>query len=250
MIVLGIETAGPRGSVALLRDDAEPLEVTFPATGRLGAEMTPAIRRLLKQAGLKGDQVPDLVAVDTGPGSYTGLRIGIAAAKGLAFAWSRPLVGVTVVEALSAEALAVVARAAAGERARAVAAQAPFERILCALDASRGEVYAASYARSENRVSPEGAGALVDSALLAATIQPRTFVVGDAAPGFADSGRGIVAADPDLAWPTATRIARIGRRMQLEGYRQDALGLAPTYYRPNEAEEQRRKRARASSRGA
>lgn len=224
MIVLGIETAGPHGSVALRLATDEVHQVDFTASGRLGAELAPAIKRLLAAHGLGPGSPPDLVAVDVGPGSYTGLRIGIAAAKGLAFAWSRPLVGVSAVDALRSMA-------------------PPSERVVCALDASRGEVYAASFSRSGGKVREERAPGLCELASLGASLPGPAVVVGDAASALADPSRGIVVADPEVAWPTATRIAALGHRFYMEGVRQDPLYLAPTYYRPNEAEEQRRKRS-------
>lgn len=225
MIVLGIETAGTHGSVAILRPDAAPREVRFQASKRLGADLAPAIQRLLKEAGLGPNTPPDLVAVDTGPGSYTGLRIGLAAAKGLAFAWSRPLVGVPTVEALGAQG----AELREGET-----------RVLCALDASRGEIYAAVYERRKGELRLVRPGSLIAPERLNEELTSPTLVVGNAAAGFADAARGIVSAE--LTWPSAARIAHLGQQRYLDGARDDALDMCPIYYRPNEAEEQRRKR--------
>lgn len=227
MIVLGIETAGPRGSAALLFPEAPPQEVEFPASRRLGADLGPTIMRLLKAHGFGPNRPPDLIAVDVGPGSYTGLRIGLAAAKALAFAWSRPLLGVSATDAISAEVL---------DR------EAP-EHLLCALDASRGQVYASLYSHRGGHTRREREGGLYDPQALGATLPGATLVVGNAAATLVDEARGIVAAPAELAWPTATRIAHVGRRLYVDGARQDPLTLSPTYYRPNEAEEQRRKRS-------
>src|SRR5437588_5497338 len=121
VIVLGIETSGPRGGVALLTESGCE-ERRFDTRRSLGAELAPAIQALLDKAGLGPENPPDLVAVDLGPGSYTGLRVGLAAAKGLAFAWGRPLVGVRLVDALARQA-------------------PPGKKVVCALDAQRGEVW-------------------------------------------------------------------------------------------------------------
>lgn len=218
MIVLGIETAGPRGSVALLRADQPPRLIEFQSSRRLGAELAPAIQRLLKEAQLGADSPPDLVAVDTGPGSYTGLRIGLAAAKGLAFAWGRPLIGVPAVDA--------------------IAAQAPrdAERVLCALDASRGQIYTVLFTGG----APNQA-TLQDAEVLCASLTEPTFAIGDAASQL-QGVPGVQVAPPELAWPDALRIAEAAWRLHLAGTRHDALRLSPIYYRPSEAEEQRRKR--------
>ena len=103
MIVLGIETAGDKGSVALVEPDAlggpRVTQVVIESSRQLGAELAPTIQRLLRAAGLGPSRTPDLVAVDTGPGSYTGLRIGLAAAKALCWRFGLPLVGVDHVQA-------------------------------------------------------------------------------------------------------------------------------------------------------
>ncbi|MBX3470399.1 MAG: tRNA (adenosine(37)-N6)-threonylcarbamoyltransferase complex dimerization subunit type 1 TsaB [Planctomycetes bacterium] len=226
MIVLGIETAGPHGSVALLEPDARGgarvVQTVLTATRQLGAELAPTIQRMLRAAGLGPRRPPDLVAVDTGPGSYTGLRIGLAAAKGLAFAWGRPLLGVPCVDAL--EALAP-----------------PGERVVCALDASRGQVYAATFLRTPEGVVREQAAGLHDPAILRQALARPAVVVGDAAAQVSDEAAGLVAA-PDVRWPTAEQVAALAYARFARGERQDALRLCPIYFHLNEAEEQRRKR--------
>ena len=223
MIVLAIETAGPRGGVALLRDEGAPRELVLEAARSVGAELAPSIKRLLREAGL-GARTPDLVAVDVGPGSYTGLRIGIAAAKGLAFAWRCPLLGVSATDALAA---------AAGPEA---------ERAVVALDASRGEVWAARYARREGALALEGEPGLCDPAALQGALPRPTLLLGDAWAQVVDPARGLLAPSTPRDWPTALDVARLARERHLAGQRQDPLRLAPVYYRANEAEEQRRKR--------
>ncbi|MBL4845301.1 MAG: tRNA (adenosine(37)-N6)-threonylcarbamoyltransferase complex dimerization subunit type 1 TsaB [Planctomycetes bacterium] len=223
--MLGIETAGPVGSLALLLANGEQRLVEFAAAGKLGAELAPTVQRLLKDAGLGPNSPPDLVVVDTGPGSYTGLRIGLAAAKGLAFAWSRPLIGISAPEALSTH------------------ADQAHPRVLCAMDASRGEVWAALFQRRpDGRLDLVEPGELYTPAVLAKRLTSPTWVVGDAAQAVADDARGIVVSN-EPEWPNALQVAELGRRRFMAGARDEALRMCPTYYRPNEAEEQRRKRS-------
>lgn len=225
MIVLGIETAGTQGSVALVEPDAiggpRVTQVVIESSRQLGAELAPTIQRLLRAAGLGPSRTPDLVAVDVGPGSYTGLRIGLAAAKGLAFAWGRPLLGVPALEGLEA-------------------AAPPGGRVVCALDASRGQVYAATFLRTPDGLAREQAPGLFDPAILRKSIAGPAIVVGDAADALADPEAGLVAAGP--RWPTAERIALLAYARFASGERQDALRLCPIYFHLNEAEEKRRKR--------
>ena len=221
MIVLGIETAGARGGVALLRDGQPPREVVLEGSRILGAELAPTIKRLLREAN--PGRAPDLIAVDVGPGSYTGLRIGIAAAKGLAFAWGCPLLGVGAADALAA-------------------ATPDVERALVVFDASRGEVWAARYQRREGTLALEGEPTLCAPAALEAGAARPSVVLGDAAAQVVDPARGLLPASPGRDWPSALEVARLARERHMGGERQDALRVAPIYFRPNEAEEQRRKR--------
>jgi len=133
MLVLGLDTTGRLGSVALVRDGAA-------AGTRLGDPARPHAQRLpgeilalLEEQGLQPSDV-DVFAVAAGPGSFTGLRIGIAAIQGLAFATRRPVVGVSALEALAH---------AAGQGAAAGASC----RLGVWMDAQRDEVFAAIYER-------------------------------------------------------------------------------------------------------
>ena len=99
MLVLGIETAGDVGGVALWREGEVPFELRFPARRRHAERLAPAVRALLAEAGASPADL-GLIAVDIGPGSFTGVRIGIAFAKGMAQALGVPMAGVRQTEAL------------------------------------------------------------------------------------------------------------------------------------------------------
>ncbi|MEX1141747.1 MAG: tRNA (adenosine(37)-N6)-threonylcarbamoyltransferase complex dimerization subunit type 1 TsaB [Thermoleophilaceae bacterium] len=129
MNVLGIDTSTAASAVCVLRDDGEAFE-HMPAAERLTAppghasELMPAVARCLEQAGLDWQEV-DAIAVGVGPGAFTGLRIGVATARALAHAHGAELRPVSSLVAL--------------------AAGAPDERVLAAIDARRGELFAALY---------------------------------------------------------------------------------------------------------
>lgn len=98
-MVLGIETAGAQGGVALLSPRGEH-EVVVPL-GRNGGEALPvAVEALLGLARAKREEI-QLIAVDIGPGSFTGVRIGVAFAQGMGQALHVPVVGVRQTEALA-----------------------------------------------------------------------------------------------------------------------------------------------------
>lgn len=97
MNVLAIETSTLTGSVALLSEGKVRGEITLSVSVQHSERLMPTIERLLQDT----DSPIDLFAVATGPGSFTGLRIGIAAALGLALAAGKPVVGISTLEGLA-----------------------------------------------------------------------------------------------------------------------------------------------------
>jgi len=93
MLTLGIDTAGEQGAVGLCRGSEGLSALNFVATLQHGEKLLPAIEVILHWSGVHRDDL-ELIAVSTGPGSFTGLRIGMAIAKGLAHSLDVPLVGV------------------------------------------------------------------------------------------------------------------------------------------------------------
>lgn len=144
-LLLALESSGRTPSVALLRGEQVLAEVEG-RPGRSGAEsLLPGIDAVLRRAGLELDAV-QAFAVSIGPGSFTGLRVGVATLKGLAFDNRRPVVPVA--------SLAALARGAALEAAQS---DAP---VVALADARRGEVYAAGWrithaGRRARAVEPE-----------------------------------------------------------------------------------------------
>jgi tRNA threonylcarbamoyladenosine biosynthesis protein TsaB len=132
LTILALDTTTRPGSAALLRD-GRAVEVAIGDPTRTHGEQLPAVlMTLVDRHGLKLRDV-DLYAVAAGPGSFTGLRIGIACVQGLALANDRPVVAVSVLEALAI---------AGGTRD----AMPPDETVAVWMDAQRGEVFAALYA--------------------------------------------------------------------------------------------------------
>lgn len=134
MVILALDTTTRAGSVTLMRDDTL-LDLFVGAAERTHATRLPG--DLTDRLALHGLSLPDvdLFAVAIGPGSFTGLRIGIATVQGLAFAGNRPVAGVSALDAL-AESARLEAVVAGRDRPTVVAAW---------MDAQRGEVYAALY---------------------------------------------------------------------------------------------------------
>ena len=100
-IWLGIDTTTSLGSVALTSKENLISEIVLPVTGFHSEKLLPAIEQLLDRAKLPGEELAG-IAVSLGPGSYTGLRIGLASATGLSDGWGVPLKGVSTLRVLAA----------------------------------------------------------------------------------------------------------------------------------------------------
>lgn len=128
MLLLGVDTSGKYGSIALARCDGEncsALEVVPLLGGTFSAQLVPQIAALLEKHGFSKHEIGGF-AVATGPGSFTGLRVGLAAIKALAEVLQGPIAGVSLLEA------AAWASSVAGS-------------VLSVMDAGRGEAFAGRY---------------------------------------------------------------------------------------------------------
>jgi tRNA threonylcarbamoyladenosine biosynthesis protein TsaB len=144
--ILAFDTATGATTVAL-RDPADGLELELrddPPTGERPGHVTrllPMIGDLLEQAG-SGWEAVELIAVGVGPGTFTGLRIGIATARALAWAREIPLVGISSLQALATGAT-TAGEGRDGGRA-----------VLALIDARRGEAFAAAWRGSDRELDP------------------------------------------------------------------------------------------------
>ncbi|HCF92588.1 MAG TPA: tRNA (adenosine(37)-N6)-threonylcarbamoyltransferase complex dimerization subunit type 1 TsaB, partial [Firmicutes bacterium] len=101
MRILAVDSSSMTGSVAILEDDRLIAECALSLQRTHSERLMPAIDWLFNQSGLSVDQI-DLFAASTGPGSFTGLRIGLGTVKGLAFALHKPAIGVSTLMGLAA----------------------------------------------------------------------------------------------------------------------------------------------------
>jgi tRNA threonylcarbamoyladenosine biosynthesis protein TsaB len=137
MLILGVDTSGKDGSIALVRFQAgqeRTLEIVPLEGGTFSAQLIPQISQLLKQHNLTKSDIDAFAAV-SGPGSFTGLRVGLAAIKALAEILQKPIAAVSLLEAV----------------ARSTAAPG---RVLAVLDAGRGDFYCGEYEFSGNLSHP------------------------------------------------------------------------------------------------
>jgi len=158
MILLAIDTSGKDGSLALARvpdglapaqaasSGIEIVEVMPLEGGTFSAQLVPQISALLEKHGLSKNDI-DAFAAATGPGSFTGLRVGLAAIKALAEVLQKPIAAVSRLEAMAYE-LALAGRTLTEE-------SSPIDRIALALDASRGEVFLGEAEYDEGEALPK-----------------------------------------------------------------------------------------------
>lgn len=189
MLCLGLDTALGACSVALAGAEG-PIARRFElrTTGHAEA-LAPMADALMREAGAAFADLTR-IAVTTGPGTFTGQRIGLAFARGLALALKIPCIGITTLEAMAA-----AARAAH-----------PGRTVLVAVDARRGEVYAQTFGADG---AGEGQPALLALEALAGRIDPGTVLAGSAAETLSHHG-GLLSAirQPDAAFVAALSVAR------------------------------------------
>jgi tRNA threonylcarbamoyladenosine biosynthesis protein TsaB len=237
MRVLALDTTAAAGSIALVDDDHIVDEQSGDGSRTHGERLPGELLSLLERHRLTLNAV-DLFAVAAGPGSFTGLRIGIATVQGLAFATGRPVVAVSALEAL--------AQIATGEAA-------PGAVVGALVDAHRGEVFAALFRSTAAALfSPERLvpldGPLVDRAasILARWTDRNTapeWLIGD---GIASARDAIVQTSGLRTLPTPRLAGAIGRMAAVAAGRGQTMtpgAIQPLYVRRPDAEVARDRRA-------
>ncbi len=218
MLLLALDTATEKGSLALVAGDRVLMEYSLESPNAYLTCLMPGVAAILRDAGKEAADL-DAVAVSTGPGNFTGLRIGLATAKTLAWSLGRPLVPVSTLEVL--------------------AAQCPFQPhpIGVVMDAKRGEVFWGLFRCPEDWPQMlEGPRRLPVGELPARLPKP-VLLTG---PGL-DAHREtltrllppeITLAPPELRLPRAATLARLARRRLELGLTANPAQLIPTYLRP------------------
>jgi tRNA threonylcarbamoyladenosine biosynthesis protein TsaB len=219
MLLIAIDTSGRNGSVALCRGDADSFEVLELSTldgGTYSARLMPTIADLLDRSRVTKSQLDGLVVVD-GPGSFTGLRVGLSTVKALCEVLGKPLAAVSMLEALA------VTHGREGEVIQTI------------LDAGRGEVYVGEYqlggsgSRSVRESMPKLAEFLAQPASAGSHVVTPFPKIAEA---FAAAGRD-AALVPTLQ---ADAIGRIGLRKLLSGEVANPATLDANYVRRSDAE--------------
>ena len=152
MLILSLDTSSRAGSCALVRDERVLREQAGDSSREQAERLPGELAALLERESSALCEI-DCFAVATGPGSFTGLRVGIATMQGLAMAAGKPLIGVSAFDALAA-AGASAARYPPGARGASAGGLTRHERIVAWVDAWRGEVFAAVYEGGREMEAP------------------------------------------------------------------------------------------------
>lgn len=227
MRILAVDTTTPSGSVALLDNERLLGEFCLESPATHSARLFRAIDALLEAAGLGVGEV-DGFAVAAGPGSFTGIRIGLGAVKSLAFASGKPVAPVSTLKALAMKPAAEGAR------------------LVCPLlDAKKEEIYAALFERRRAGLEELIAQGAYSSDAFFARLPARRVItfIGSGleacreklAPHVRDKAR-ISGRSPFIA----AEVGRAGLRLIREGKGVSAAGLEPVYFRRSQAEEKSR----------
>lgn len=227
MVTLAIDTSEARGSVAVLRDSLLAAGRVHRDNSDYSAWLLPAVEAALAEAGIKMESL-DLLAVSTGPGSFTGLRVGLTAVKAWAEVYRKPVVGVSRLKAIAGSELFI----------------SPF--LVASYDAQRGQLFAALYCNATGHAESLGEemvispGELVSLVAEEAKQQKVTWICLD--PELVSNAEGIearISAGDAIVRGTeelAFRIGILAEEQAGKGHFSDPLTLDANYVRRSDAE--------------
>jgi tRNA threonylcarbamoyladenosine biosynthesis protein TsaB len=221
MLTLAIDTSGLAGSVAVARRGELLAERQLDLRVHHGQSLVPEVHRLLGELALPPKAI-ELVSIVVGPGSFTGLRVGVVFAKTFAWATGCRITAVETFEAIAA----------------GVSESVPRDLVLFA-DAQRGELLTQTYGRLDASWSPQGPITVMKAVDWAQSLPPQALVGG---PGLVKlrslvPSTAVVLSDRSLH-PRAAIVAELGLKKAAQGVFADTWGLEPLYLRRTSAEVQ------------
>lgn len=227
MLILAFETTAKAGSVALLQD-GKLLAESYQNTGMTHSQtLLTMAEDLLKNSGFTPQDV-QAVAVAEGPGSFTGVRIGVAAAKGFAWGAQIPCYGVSTLESM----------------AKNLGIWEGF--VVCAMDARRSQVYNAIFEANQGqltRLTPDRAISLEELGQEIKNYKKPIFVVGDGSNlcynTLCEQVSGLVLPPEHKQHQRAAGVALVAMEQITQGASGDAATLTPNYLRLSQAERER-----------
>lgn len=222
MYILGIETSTMTGSVAIITEQHLIVEQTINTKITHAERLITTIDDTLRAVSLTIREI-DGIAVSAGPGSFTGLRIGITTAKSLAYSLKKPIVAVSSLDALASQFLFC-------------------NQLICPmLDARKKEVYSACYRNSDATVQRVSEYAVITPMNLLKEIHEPTLFLGDGVAAYrrqieSELGEFALFADAAHLLPRGSLVAKLGCDRLLAGEQDDCSALTPLYLRQSDAE--------------
>lgn len=226
MLILAVDTTTRFGSVALVRGEEVLAEVNYASPSSHSRQVFRAVDDVIRLSGLKFDQLEGL-AVAAGPGSFTGIRIGLSLVKALALASGRLLAAVSALEALALKLI----HPGSG-------------LIVPMIDARKGEVFAGAYLADEDGLREVLVpGAFNPSGFLSRlpSTGPVSFI-GTGAElyrSLIEEKIGTRALIWNRSFHIAAEVGRLGQKQLANGRGLSPADLQPIYYRPSQAEEKK-----------
>ena len=224
MSILAIDTATQVSSVAVLKEGRLLAELTMQGKLTHSETLLPHIEQVLKMAAVAKEELTG-IAVSNGPGSFTGLRIGLAAAKAMSYVLGIPLVGVSTLQALAYQ------------------LPAPGVRVMCLLDAQKGNAYVESYRWKNNSlqvVDSVQVAKITDIVAACANMNEQVILLGDVVQkkvaGKLELPANVSVAPPHIVMPRAACVAMLGQAKLMAGETDNVMDLEPVYIRRSEAE--------------
>lgn len=223
MKVLALDTATPSCSVAVVDGETLLCELNQGPRRTHSGHLMPLIEAALRMAGLDSVQAIDGFGITRGPGSFTGLRIGISTLKGLAMGTGKPVAGVSSLEALARGVLFC-----------------PYP-VYALLDARKQEVYAAGFRWIADRLEPMGDERVCSAEAAVAEIRETALFLGNGALLYQDRIRQLLGERARFApYPfhavRASMVARMAARRLRAGQADGLSQLVPRYLRRSDAQ--------------
>lgn len=224
MIILGIDTSTDSLMVSLISEKKILASCNSIGTLKHSSNLFPSIQKALKKIDAEVEDI-DLVAIGLGPGSFTGLRVGITAARGLAIALGRPIVGVPTMDAIALNGFSHLNTKKLNKK---------YKKVCVIIDAKKAQVYDCIYNPDGDRMIKEGDYRLEPFDVLSKRLKGGVFFLGDAAHTYKTDIlkiKGIKAGFlKGRGWlPKGSTIARIAYSEFMNGRRDDPYDLTPLY---------------------
>ena len=220
MRILAVDTTTKFLSLAIYDND-KVAEYNLETGNRLSSLLIPTIKRTLDVLGLSPRDI-DYFAVGIGPGSFTGIRLGLSAIKGFSFALSKPMIGVPTLDILAMN-------ASSSDRV-----------IMPAIDAKRGLIYSCAYKYTNGKLAKIMPYSLLTKEEFLRNIKPLSIIFGDALNLYRDEIRkhngDVSFLDKDCWYPKAHNIITLALNRIKKGRLGDSFKVDPIYLYPKECQ--------------